>query len=679
MTEAYRKLLAAAGLYELVLGVRLGVFGDLESRDMPLYDLSLAELEDCVDRAWEMLLKPQEEGPGLFEMGRRLALSEEELHLVLLASLRWLHADLGPLLMKIKAAGGALSLGCVRLLMEAAGRYPEEEPRPDGGWYPEEEARPDGGRLHRFALFDVYSGERWQQLDAVMAAHFTAGDTTPLWWELGVSWSRQRDKEREVLGDMRRELAARVAGYLRDGKGPVYLDGQLGSGRRTLAWQIAELLGKDLLVAKLLPEVLAQKDAPKILVRETLLVQGVLAAVPVPEAEQEEIRVFLQELLYRCRKEGVPLLVLGNGGHALGAFVEICGPDREERRQLWAFMSRRMRLAPDVSLEELADRYELLPGQIFSILKLAREQAELAQCETIDRALLFSCCHRCLRRDMGGRAVPVPVRFSWEDLLLEKKQKDKLVRAEEQIRYHYQVFEEWGLKEKQPYGRGISLVFSGPPGTGKTMAAQVLAGRIGMELYRVELPSVVSRYIGETEKNLDQIFENARKAQVVLFFDEADVLFAKRTDVRDSNDKYSNMEAAFLLQKMEAYNGVTILATNLLRNMDEAFKRRMRALVEFPFPDRYWRGRIWEKAFPERLPLKTDIDLGFMASAFELSGAGIRNVVMGAAFLAASEKEALGMSQLVRAAKDELEKNGKTMAPEELGPYGMYLEEASDV
>lgn len=683
MTDAYRTLLGAAGYHELALGFRLGIFGEWEDWDLPLADLSVEELRERAGIFWNLIRLPQEDGMGLFELQERLTLTDRELYLVFLSALWWISVDFRLLLERLQTEGAGIGTGLVLALMEAShGQEGETD-------------AVDIERMQRFALLD-FSGaalarQGWPSLDEVMADHFTVGVTAPLWWSMGTEWFRCKGEIEEIVGSKRRELAVRLAGYLKTGTGLLFLDGESGSGRRFLVRQAAGMLGKNLLFVRLTQKLLTQEDAAAIVVREALLGRGWPVAVCTQEAEYGRQRSFLQELKYRCQREGLPLLVIGGGeensenGRSRELFAQLSdlgqeflaripGPDRGERLRLWQIMSSGIRLSGAVSLEELADRYELLPGQIRSVLVLAQEQAKFEQRSELDQTLLFSCCHRCLKQNFGKKAVMVPVRFSWEDLLLEKKQKDKLMRAENQIRYGYQVFEKWGLKEKQPYGHGVSLVFSGPPGTGKTMAAQVLAGRIGMELYRVELPAVVSKYIGETEKNLNEIFENARKAQVVLFFDEADVLFGKRTDVRDSNDKYSNMEAAFLLQKMESYSGVTILATNFLRNMDEAFKRRMRYLVEFPFPDRHWRLEIWKRAFPSKLPLKPDIDLEFMAAAFELSGAGIRNVVLEAAFRSAAENEEMGMAQLIRAAKEELEKNGKTMALEEFGPYIMYLD-----
>ena len=277
------------------------------------------------------------------------------------------------------------------------------------------------------------------------------------------------------------------------------------------------------------------------------------------------------------------------------------------------------------------------------------------------------------QNQLGSYATLINSCFLWEDLILGEEQKAQMRMVCDQMRYRAVVGEQWGFHKKTPYGRGLSVLFYGPPGTGKTMAAQVMASELCLDLYRIELPAVVSKYIGETEKNLEEIFEQAKKSQVILLFDEADVLFSKRTEVRDSNDKYSNMEAAFLLQKMEEYEGITVLATNFLQNFDEAFKRRMKFIIDFPFPDIAQRLQIWKQVFPKETPIEEELDYEFLAQSFELSGSNIKNVALHAAFLAAAENCRVGMRQIVAGVRNEFIKSGKTLTKEQLGQYYMLL------
>ena len=277
------------------------------------------------------------------------------------------------------------------------------------------------------------------------------------------------------------------------------------------------------------------------------------------------------------------------------------------------------------------------------------------------------------QNQLGSYATLINSCFLWEDLILGEEQKAQMRMVCDQMRYRAVVGEQWGFHKKTPYGRGLSVLFYGPPGTGKTMAAQVMASELCLDLYRIELPAVVSKYIGETEKNLEEIFEQAKKSQVILLFDEADVLFSKRTEVRDSNDKYSNMEAAFLLQKMEEYEGITVLATNFLQNFDEAFKRRMKFIIDFPFPDIAQRLQIWKQVFPKETPIEEELDYEFLAQSFELSGSNIKNVALHAAFLAAAKNCRVGMRQIVAGVRNEFIKSGKTLTKEQLGQYYMLL------
>jgi SpoVK/Ycf46/Vps4 family AAA+-type ATPase len=229
--------------------------------------------------------------------------------------------------------------------------------------------------------------------------------------------------------------------------------------------------------------------------------------------------------------------------------------------------------------------------------------------------------------------------------------------------------EVWGFDRKLSQGKGVSALFAGTAGTGKTMAAEIIANELGLDLYKIDLSSVVSKYIGETEKNLERIFVSAENANAILFFDEADALLGKRSEVREAHDRYANIEIAYLLQRMEQYEGLAILATNLRQNMDEAFTRRLQFIVEFPFPDEASRLRIWQVLFPNEAPRDDSIDFAFLARAAKLPGGNIKNIVLHAAFLAASQGSPIRMSHLLQATLQEHKKIGKVFADADLGPY----------
>ncbi len=236
-------------------------------------------------------------------------------------------------------------------------------------------------------------------------------------------------------------------------------------------------------------------------------------------------------------------------------------------------------------------------------------------------------------------------------------------------KYRQVVYATWGFDQRLTLGKGLNTLFCGSSGTGKTMAAGILAGELGLDLYKIDLSIVVSKYIGETEKQLSQVFREARSSNAILFFDEADALFGKRSEVKDAHDRYANVEVAYLLQKMEEYEGIVILATNFRKNMDDAFTRRMHHIVEFPFPDAEYRERIWKGIIPAGAPLAGDVDFGFLARQFELAGGNIRNVAVAAAFLAAEEGCPICMEHFIVATARELQKTGKLPSRSEFREY----------
>ncbi len=259
--------------------------------------------------------------------------------------------------------------------------------------------------------------------------------------------------------------------------------------------------------------------------------------------------------------------------------------------------------------------------------------------------------------------------YTLADLVVPPDVQAQLRELSAQVEHRPLVYETWGFGRKLAHGKGLIALFTGEPGTGKTLAAQALAHDLGLDLYKIDLSGVVSKYIGETEKNLNQIFAEAENANAILFFDEADALFGKRSEVKDAHDRYANIETAYLLQRMEDYAGVILLATNLKMNLDEAFLRRMHAVVDFPLPETADRERLWRSALTDLVPLSQDVDLTFLARNFKISGGNIRNIVLFAAFLAAAEGGPLTMKHLVRATRREFQKIGRLVSPADFKPY----------
>ena len=415
---------------------------------------------------------------------------------------------------------------------------------------------------------------------------------------------------------------------------------------------------------------------------ESLLFQA-LPVLRLPrDWEDKEQEVWLRTMMGSLTGRVRPVFLISprrvktDGGQLRIQSFEVEAMSVVRARQVWKEAAGAYALQDDLHPEEMANLFHFTRGQIQRALQNAAADARRRRegDGTIGRENLRRGCRSLWEQQLIKRAVRVPCIYRWEDLILPDYQKEKLRAAAGQVLRKHQVYEEWGFCKKMPYGQGVSMIFAGPPGTGKTMAAQVFAGELGLELYKVELSAVVSKYVGETEKNLNEIFSQAQKSQVVLFFDEADVLFSRRTEVKEVNDKYSNMEAAFLLQKIEAYDGVTVLATNLIQNIDEAFKRRMKFVIEFPFPGVKERREIWERAVPEEMPAEA-LDFEYLAGNFELSGSNIRNCILHGAFLAAGRGKALGMEEILQGMKNEYAKNGKSLTREELGEYYMLLPE----
>ena len=236
------------------------------------------------------------------------------------------------------------------------------------------------------------------------------------------------------------------------------------------------------------------------------------------------------------------------------------------------------------------------------------------------------------------------------------------------VNHRQTVFSSWGFDRKFSLGKGLNVLFSGTSGTGKTMSAEIIAGELKLDLFKIDLSSVVSKYVGETERNLSRIFREAETSNSILFFDEADALFGKRSEVKDAHDRYANIEINYLLQKLDEYEGIIILATNLKNNLDSAFTRRLNYAVEFPFPDERYRDQIWRKVFPKEAPIAQNVDFSFLAERFRIAGGNIKNVAVNSAFMAATAMSDIRMEHIILAIKREHQKMGKLCAKSEYGP-----------
>ena len=318
-------------------------------------------------------------------------------------------------------------------------------------------------------------------------------------------------------------------------------------------------------------------------------------------------------------------------------------------------------------LEDVANRFRLTYGQIEEGRIIAQNIARRRRSEStpIVTGEIYEACRMNSNRKLYSLAQHIKPRYSWEDIVLSPDRLRQLEEIVHFVKYRGTVYDLWGFDRKLSLGKGLNTLFAGPSGTGKTMAAEVIAHELELDLYKIDLSKIVSKYIGETEKNLARIFEEAATSNAILFFDEADALFGKRSEVKDSHDRYANIEVGYLLQKMEEYEGIVILATNFRKNLDEAFVRRMHMTIDFQYPGHKERQEIWEKVWPVSTPLNQDIDLEFMATRFQLSGGNIKNVAIGAAFLAMEDGREIAMRHLLHATRREFQKMGKVLSEEE--------------
>ncbi len=351
----------------------------------------------------------------------------------------------------------------------------------------------------------------------------------------------------------------------------------------------------------------------------------------------------------------------------------------KEQAALWTRALGPLARKSDGAPARLASHFTASPEVIDTVAALAKEAAEKnaekarAARKTKKKdpeppldlgALLWTETRARTRPRLDELASRLDIAAGWDDLILPARQKDTLRAVAAQVRQRARVYEQWGFGGHGGRGLGISALFAGPSGTGKTLAAEVIGAALGLDVYRIDLSAVVSKWIGETEKNLRRVFDAAEDTSAILLFDEADALFGKRSEVRESHDRYANIEVSYLLQRMETYRGLAILTTNLRSHLDTAFLRRIRFMVDFPFPAEVERRAIWQLAFPKDAP-RNGIDEARLAQ-LNVPGGSIRNIALNAAFIAADCGAPIGMAHVRAAARAEYDKLGKTLTDGEL-------------
>ncbi|NQX69433.1 AAA family ATPase [Paenibacillus alba] len=466
--------------------------------------------------------------------------------------------------------------------------------------------------------------------------------------------------------------------------------GNAGAGKKLQVMHLSRFFKKPLLLvdlADVLLHAVSLEEQLSVIIREAILHQAVLCFTRLEVLYPEEPDLAAQQRLGRFHElldgyGGMVFLLAGKYNRQswkpkerLLLEHELQVPDEGGRERLWTAFARELGVSADIDFAVMSGKFRFTPGQIRRALTLARGYSawqaggESPAAAPLRVDALYKACYQQVQHKLERKATRIEPRYGWEDIVLPPEQKDQLRNACNQVKYRGVVYGDWGFEKKLAYGKGLSMLFAGPPGTGKTMSAQVVAGDLQLELYKVDLSQVISKYIGETEKNLHEIFEEAQLSNAVLFFDETDALFGKRSEVKDSHDKYANIETAYLLQKMEEYQGITVLATNLLNNIDEAFLRRINYVIKFPFPDSEYREKIWQAMFPAAAPLSDDVDFKYLAQRYEIAGGNIKNVVVSSAFLAAEAGQSIRMQHIIKSIRHELQKSGKILARQEWEEY----------
>jgi SpoVK/Ycf46/Vps4 family AAA+-type ATPase len=459
---------------------------------------------------------------------------------------------------------------------------------------------------------------------------------------------------------------AELQNALRNAESLVVLAGARGSGRATLLRAAAKSCGLavlDIDAAKLSSDRDAALQQLKLIAREckllgrTPLIRNIDALVD--EKDQARVDLVGSELVSEI--DGPVFVTCGVNRPAMRwgrptVVIDVKPPTSAQRATLWL---RELGQGTQDDAEFLATQYPLAPALIHHAAIAAKARATGRTVEPDD---IYQGIRAVLDDRLGDYAKRVEVTQTWDDLVLPEDQREAIQYLIARIRQRRTVYEQWGFAAKVGKGLGTSALFSGPPGTGKTMVAALVAKELGLELYQVDMGKVVSKWIGETERNLGALFDAAEAGHAILLFDEADSLFGKRTEVKSSNDRYANLETNYLLQRLESFTGICLLTSNHESNIDPAFQRRLSLHLRFELPDVEERAALWRAMLPAAAPVAPSVDMEDLARRFSMSGGYIRNAALRAAFLAADEDSEITAVHLERAAKLEYEGMGKIAA-----------------
>lgn len=460
----------------------------------------------------------------------------------------------------------------------------------------------------------------------------------------------------------------------------LHFQGTDDTGKRRTAEILAKTLSVSLLIgdlAKMVEDKANFQEKLQLLWREAWFFKRLLYLDNLDVLYLQEHQISYSNFLTELEKNQVITILAGVQNwipttKAKGLItVPFTIPESSQRRQCWDHLQ-----TPEMNLEDkeldVLSRFLLTPDQIANAVATAYNNARWLSIETKPQLSFSHLCSAARAQsghDLATLARKIEPKYTWNDIILHPNQLIQLQDICKEAEYRDLVHKKWGFADKLSLGKGLNVLFSGSPGTGKTMAAEVIAHQLQLDLYKIDLSQIVSKYIGDTEKNLNRIFTAATNSNAILLFDEADALFGKRSEVQDARDRYANIEVGYLLQKMEEYEGIAILTTNIRSNMDAAFERRLRFIIEFRLPDKKNRLLIWQGIFPKNAPCSPNLDLELLAQNFEITGANIRNIALTAAFLAADDKGIIEMVHLIRAMRREYQKMGQILRDKDLGQY----------
>ncbi|MEH6404571.1 MAG: ATP-binding protein [Sneathiella sp.] len=621
----------------------------------------LAELITALHSALDAVAsgkQPVLPGPGEDNMLERLValfgLSEVDRQILLLAVGAELDPTLAERIGTLQGSGGTARADVTTALALL----------PDGGW----EALCSGSLLRRWRFIDVVGRGPFLRREIVlderimqhlMAINYLDSRLEGLVSNLGTgpTLSPRQAAVAEKL------QAAWNTPNLREW--PVILfAGQDALSKRAIMQHVCHQLGLRLyrIDVTSLPDNWAERYAVSILCDRELLLSDAALLIEVIDETSAQAAASFADSLYG------PVALLAedpesptNRQHRLR--IDLAPPDMNEKKASWTESLQEHADTLGDGIEQLSEQFSLDHASMDTAVKIAVDGTVMHPDKLFDR--VWSAARDQGRRRLGGLAERIESTAKWENLVLPADQIRQLKELTAHIGQAWKVYQSWGWEQKSSRGLGAAALFSGPSGTGKTLAAEVLATELKLDLYRIDLSQVVSKYIGETEKNLSRIFKAAEDGGAVLLFDEADALFGKRSEVKDSHDRYANVEVSYLLQRMETYRGLTILTTNQKSALDQAFLRRLRFAIAFPFPDSTSRIAIWSQVFPKGTPLD-GLDLKRLAR-MNITGGSIRSIALNASFLAASDDTSVTSTHILRAAQREYAKLEKPFTGSELG------------